>query len=333
MPEVVVGLDLHLKRTQGTVMTADGKIVKQERFPTTRRDLAEFLHGLPEGTEVALEAQGFCWPWIDLIEELGYRPLLVNPVKAKQRAEDVKTDRVDSEVLAHLTRMNWLPTVYVPGRELRQLRNLVHHRIFLQRLSTVLKNRTWSEFRKRGIEFSAGLSSQRGREIARLTGVQEICQNVEILDFIEAQRKRIDAVLMERYGRLKPVRLLQTIPGIGFVTALGMYAEICDIRRFPSPDRLAHYAGLVPRVMQSGEGTRFGREAKGNRWLKWLFIEAAWSHVNWCREGWLANVFRDACRRKRDSKKAIKIVARKLVNVVWAVLTHEEEFKVIPDKA
>ena len=43
-----------------------------------------------------------------------------------------------------------------------------------------------------------------------------------------------------------------SIPGIGFLSALTLYAEICDIRRFSSPDKLAHYAGLGPRVRQSG---------------------------------------------------------------------------------
>jgi len=57
-------------------------------------------------------------------------PLLVNPIRLKQRAEDVKTDKVDSELLAHLTRMDWLPTYYVPDKEMRWLRNLLRHRAF-----------------------------------------------------------------------------------------------------------------------------------------------------------------------------------------------------------
>ena len=47
-----------------------------------------------------------------------------------QRAEDVRTDKVDSELLTHLTRMDWLPTAYVPPKEVRQLRSLLRHRAF-----------------------------------------------------------------------------------------------------------------------------------------------------------------------------------------------------------
>jgi len=326
MPKVVVGLDLHLKRIQGTVMSMNGEIVKQEKFDTRREELKRFLSGVPAGTKVALESQGFCWPWIDFIEELGHIPLLANPIKVKARAEDVKTDKVDSELLAHLTRMDWLPTCYVPDREMRWLRNLLRHRAFRRKISTALKNRSWSEFKKRDIKLDVNLGTLKGRRKADSIGIYEVSQNMEILDVVEIQMKQIESKLVKRYGGVKPVRQMQSIPGFGFLTALTLYAEICDMKRFPNPDKLAHYAGLVPRVKQTAEHTRFGRETRANKWLKWALIEAAWSHINWCPDGRLAKVFENACRRKRDRKKAIKIVARKLVNVVWAVWTYEKEF-------
>ncbi len=153
-------------------------------------------------------------------------------------------------------------------------------------------------------------------------------QNVELLDLMDRQTKEIEAMLRRKYGQVKPVLLLMTIPGIGFLSALTLYAEICDIKRFSNPEKLAHYAGLVPRVHQSGEHAFTGKETKGDAWLKWILTEASWSHVHFCPEGHLAQVFKDARRRKGNSKDAIKIVARKLVNVVWAVWAYEREFMV-----
>ncbi|MGC8816731.1 MAG: hypothetical protein ACP5PX_02850, partial [Candidatus Hadarchaeum sp.] len=75
------------------------------------------------------------------------------------------------------------------------------------------------------------------------------------------------------------------------------------------------------------------RETKGDKWLKWALIEAAWSHINFCPEGELAKIFWNAVKRKHDKRKAIKIVARKLVNLVWAAWTYGDEFKMTPDKA
>lgn len=159
-------------------------------------------------------------------------------------------------------------------------------------------------------------------------GIFEVNQNLELLNLLDRQTKDIESMLKKRYLQLKPVQLLMTIPGIGFLSAVTLYAEICDIRRFPTPEKLAHHAGLVPRVHQSGEHTSMGRETKGDKWLKWILIEAAWSHIRFCPEGHLAKVFKEGSKRKGDSRGAIKVVARKLVNVVWAVWTHEKEFMV-----
>jgi transposase len=328
MSDVVVGLDVHLKDTQVTVMKLNGEIVKRERVRTTRAELRKSLQSVPKGSKVALESVGFCWPWVDFLDELEYEPLLANPVKVKYRAEDVKTDKVDSKLLADLTRMNWLPTCYVPPSELRALRNLLRHRAYRTRLCTGVKNRTRSEFRKRDVELDVNLGTVKGRKAASGLEIFEVNQNMELLDVMDRQNKEIEAMLERKYGQVKPVLLLMSIPGIGFISALTLYAEICDVKRFANAEKLAHYAGLVPRVHQSGEHSFMGRETRGDAWLKWILIEAAWSHVRYCPGGHLAEVFKETRKRKGNSRDAIKVVARKLVNVVWAVLTYEQEFMV-----
>lgn len=333
MPKVVVGLDLHLNNTHGTVMAMNGRIVRQERFTTSKEELERFLEGLPKNTKVALESVGFCWPWIECIEELGHTPLLANPLRLKEMPRDVKTDRIDSEWLAKLTRMDELPTVFIPEEEMRWLRSRLRHRMFRQKMSTALKNRTWSEFKKRDIEFKANLDTIKGRRMAERMGIYEVSQNMEILEIVEKQTKQVERELGGRYEDVWPVRLMRSIPGIGHTLSLTFYAEICDIRRFPTPEKLAHYSGLVPKVKQTAGHTWHGRETRGNKWLKWAFMRAAKSHIRYCPNGELAKVHRNACRRKKDEKKAIKIVARKLVNVVWELWTYGKEFKMIPDKA
>jgi transposase len=97
MSEVVVGLDVHLKETQVTIMKMNGDVVKKERVRTSKAELRRILDSVPKGSKVALESVGFCWPWIDFLSGLEYEPLLANPVKVKLRAEDVKNDKVDSK--------------------------------------------------------------------------------------------------------------------------------------------------------------------------------------------------------------------------------------------
>jgi hypothetical protein len=68
--EVVVGLDIHLKKTQVTIMKMNGDIVKKERVDTTKADLRRSLECIHRGSKVALKSVGFCWPYIDFLEEL-----------------------------------------------------------------------------------------------------------------------------------------------------------------------------------------------------------------------------------------------------------------------
>lgn len=328
MSDVVVGLDVHLKNTQVTIMKLNGEIVKRERVATTKAELRKSLELVPKGSKIALESVGFCWPWIDFLDALEYEVLLANPLKVKYRAEDVKTDRVDSKLLADLTRMNWLPTCYVPPSELRALRNLLRHRGYRTRLCTGVKNRTKSEFRKCDVDLDVNLGTIKGRKAAFELGIFEVNQNVELLELMDRQTKEIEAMLQKKYGEVEAVKLLMSIPGVGFISAFTLYAEICDVKRFSNPEKLAHYAGLVPRVHQSGEHSFTGKETKGDAYLKWILIEAAWSHIRNCPKGHLVEVFKDARKRKGNSRDAIKVVARKLVNVVWAVLTYEKEFTV-----
>jgi hypothetical protein len=68
LENVVVGLDLHLKNIQGTIMGVNGMVLSQERFRTDKESLRRFLCGVPVDSKVALESVGFCWPWIDFLE-------------------------------------------------------------------------------------------------------------------------------------------------------------------------------------------------------------------------------------------------------------------------
>ena len=74
--------------------------------------------------------------------------------------------------------------------------------------------------------------------------------------------------------------MLRTIPGIGELLGLTIAAEIGDVARFGSPRKLIGYAGLAPRVSQSGERSRTGALSKaGSRTLRWAAVEAA--HQSW----------------------------------------------------
>lgn len=327
--KLYVGLDMHLKNTQGTIMKTDGTIVKKERFPTTKENLEEFLNGVPKSTPVALEALGFCWPWIDYIEELGFDPRLASPSKLRVIADTkIKTDKIDSETIAHLTRMSWLPESYVPSKEFRKLRSLTRHRASLRKITTMCKNRIKSSLRKYGIDAEINTGTIKGRMIAKAFDILEVEQNVTLLEKIEELIKYDEKIFKEKYGNNRIVQILQSIPGFGLLTALSIYAEVCNIERFQNSDKFAHYCSLVPSTKQSAEKIHHGKILKVNKWLKWIVIEATWMHTVHCPNSRTSKAFKSAYRRKKDKNKAIIVAARKMVNMIYHLWRNKEKFDI-----
>jgi transposase len=121
------------------------------------------------------------------------------------------------------------------------------------------------------------------------------------------------------------VRLLSTIPGVGPLLGLTFAAEIGEVSRFRSPGKLIAYAGLAPRVSQSGERSQTGALSKaGSRTLRWAAVEAAnqaWRPAN----PWHAHYLRIAARHGKNPAKSS--VARKLLIAAWHMLSRDQPFK------
>ena len=145
-----------------------GREVKKGRFPTTREGLEKFSGDLPGDAKVAIEASTsgiFAYEYLD---ERGIEVHLAHPTLVKPFAKKhVKTDKVDSEVLAQLLRM--LPESYVPEGEIRDLRTTVRHRASLVRLRTSIKNRVHALLTREGIELPklSDIFGKRGMEFLK----------------------------------------------------------------------------------------------------------------------------------------------------------------------
>jgi transposase len=126
-------------------------------------------------------------------------------------------------------------------------------------------------------------------------------------------------------GKDEDVKLLMTIPGIGYYSALLVKSEIGDVNRFPFGDRLCSYAGLVPSTHASGNTVRHGGITKeGSRWLHWVMVEAAQTHVHKYETAITRAYHRIAERRGRQV--AVVAAAHKLLMCCWAVLKYRQPY-------
>ncbi|MBI2955206.1 MAG: IS110 family transposase [Chloroflexi bacterium] len=145
--------------------------------------------------------------------------------------------------------------------------------------------------------------------------------HLETLEFIEQQIVKVDASLAAATAPDPRLPLLIQLPGIGLVIATTILAAIGPISRFASASELVGYAGLGTRVHDSGETHKTGRITKaGRRDLRYVMVEAAQSAAR-THPFWKGELERLQVRLGR--KKAIVAIARKLLVVVWHVLTKE----------
>ena len=275
-----IGLDVHKRVCYGTVMDEKGQIVKRGKFSNDPQGLEEFMEGIDEAL-VAMEA-GYCWqPLYDRLEETGHDVRLAHPLKVKAIAQaKVKTDKIDSETLAHLLRADLLPESYVPPRDIRELRDRVRRRAFLVGMRTMVKNRVHSELAKRGIRLGVPLFTRNGRELLRGLGLEAVDQVLPVLDALDRQIALISGSLKRMCGEDPRASLLTTIPGVGYYIALLIVSEIGDVRRFPDSEKLCSYAGLVPIVRRSGGSTYHGGITReGSKWLRWALTQAVHTHI------------------------------------------------------
>jgi transposase len=316
-----VGIDLHRRRSFVTAISGDGEVSLRRRIANDREAFLELL-GCPDGTQVALEAT-YGWEWLaELLEDAGFDVHLAHPLRTRAiAAARVKTDAVDAAMLAQLLRAGLLPEAYIAPRELRDVRELLRHRVALVAMRTALKNRVHAILARHGILHEhADLFGKAGRQfLADLELRQAPRQRLEsLLALLDDFNREIDAAASEIDQQAKAddrVRLLCQIHGVGRYTAMLIIAEIGDVRRFRTARHLCAWAGLTPTVRSSDGKARLGHISRqGSSILRWAVVEAA-QHVP-THGGPLREQFERIAKR-RGRRVARVAVARQILTLCY----------------
>ena len=328
-----LGMDLHLNKSYMVLMNQSGNIELEGEISNSV--IKDFLKKeIPATTYAVLEATRN-WPFAyDLLTEHVQRVELAHPKQLKAiSAAAVKTDRIDARTLAHLARLNYLPTSYAAPMDIRDLRLRMRHRTWLIRQRTQCKNRIHAVLARYNLVSPVSdLFGPSGRAwlaetavMVRPTGRDVIKDNLFLIDWItQKEKKIIQDVGLDEEQRLT-YRLLTGMPGIGPITALTMIGEIGDIRRFNSPKSLCNWAGLTPKEHSSGDIVRRGRISKeGSSHLRFVLSQAAIAASRKSKR------FRSLHDRfvKRQGRKAAKVtLARKLLTVAYYVWIRGQPYR------
>lgn len=322
-----VGLDVHKEYCDATVLDENGRRIKSGKFRYTRKGFEGFFRDITDA-RVAMEA-GYCWqPAYELLESMNLQPVLAHPLKTRLIADvKVKTDAKASEALAQLLLMDWLPTAYVPPREIRELRELTRLRTYLVWERTRFKNKVHAAMVREGIRGEKNIFAKKRRLVLQEFEIDEVNRCLDIIDTLDKHINELSAEIRRRAGESEEAKLLMTIPGVGYHSAVAVLAEIGDVSRFPSPDKLASYAGLVPSTKQSGGKMVHGKLTKqGSPTLRRVLVECVWMHLIHGGDTSLTRFFRRVARRKGKQKAAVA-TARKLLHAMWAMLKEKQKFR------
>jgi transposase len=270
----------------------------------------------------------------DTLEQEGWSVEIAAAQKVKGLAPlACKTDRIDSIVLATLSHRDLVPAIWLPDPRVREERELARFRLHLVKHRSALKNRIHSTLISFGrpcpVTDPFGVE---GRGLLERLEVPEpwrgnVAAALELIDDLEEQIDAVNRRLRAGHADHPYIPLLMSAPGIGWVLAFTIAAEIGQIERFPSPAKLAGYTGLCPRVNQSGEKDRRGPLTKhGPTYLRWALLEATMHALK--HPAYSARYQRNKRRlgKQRGAKVAQIDIARRLAHAIWHMLTRNEEF-------
>lgn len=158
-----------------------------------------------------------------------------------------------------------------------------------------------------------------------------IASKFKRLQLINEELKVVDTRLDELTQTNEDMRLLRTIPGCGAVLSAMIYSEIKDIKRFRSASALARYCGIAPRRHASSSNSKHYTDRRGNRKLNYALYQLALSQIS--ASGTPVGQTYYAKKRKEGKSKlhALRCLRRRMVNVIYYVLTKREEYMVLGD--
>lgn len=335
MDTLYIGMDLHKSTSSFCVMDGGGTIITERRVPTTPERVTAFITAL--GTQprlvVALEPVSQWYLYADLLETLGVEVHLAHPRKLKAiAAATAKTDKLDARIIADHLRTNHLPEAYHAPAHVRAWKEIVRTRSALVQMRTQTKNRIHAILFKNGCTppmrslFTVrGIAWLRSRALAPHF-THAIATHLSVIESLNASIADTDRQISATVRETAAMTLLKTIPGIGDVLAATIMAEIGDIQRFAHPKQLHAYAGLAPRVRNSGEKSWHGPITKqGSAWLRYAAVEAVVCMARTRHDSDLKDYYRTV-QANRNQQTATVATARKLLTIIWSVLRNERPF-------
>lgn len=332
-----VGLDVSLNSVFVCIVDKEGKVVREEEVSSTPESIGKYLleTGL-EITKIGLESGSLTHYLTEGLRVLKYEVVVMESRKmAAILAVTInKTDKNDARGIANALRVGHYKECVHRSIDSLEIRTLLHGRGTLVEGRTDIVNSIKGHLKPYGIKLGKGTDKSFRQKVEkeisplRASVQKTIKALLSVLDTFETEIKALDKEVI-RLGRHDPdVELLQTIDGVGPITALAFKAEMDNPARFENSKDAGAYVGLTPTQYASGETQRQGGISKrGSRRTRCLLVEAATSLLLRSKKWSQLKAWGMKLMKKKGAKKAIVAVARKMAVTMHRMLITKEPFK------
>lgn len=332
--DTMIGVDLAkaVFQLHATSMTGQLRFCKK----LSRQSFLKFMAEQPPAV-VVLEACGSAHYWTREMTGLGHEVKLIAPQYVKPFVKRQKNDAADAEAIVIAAQRPEMRFVEPKSAEQQGRAMLFRARARLVQQRTELVNMLRAFLYELGYVVPQGINNM-PRIAAIITEPNSDLPEIariecrDLLEQIEAMTVRIatsDRRIKDLAGQADMARRLQTMPGVGPMTALAVEAFAPPMESFKCGRDFAAWLGLVPKQHSSGGKTRHGRVSKaGQSDIRQLLIMGAMSRLNWMgrksipEASWLASML----ARKPRMLVAIAL-ANKMARMIWAMLTKQEDYR------
>ena len=334
MEITTVGLDLAKNVFQVHAIDEAGDVVVRKAL--RRRQMIPFFSKL-EPCLIGMEACGTSHFWAQTLSGLGHEVKLMPPAYVKPYVKRGKTDAGDAEAICEAVSRPTMRFVAIKSPEQQSVLALHRTRDLLIRQRTQLVNMIRAQLAEFGIALAKGI-----QHALRLVGqlldgealdipslaIKVLMALAEQVRDLQARVQDLDKMLMTWFRGNEVAKRLETIPGIGIITASALAATVTDPHQFGSGRQFAAWLGLTPRANSSGGKERLGRISKmGDQYLRRLLVNGMTSQLRWVRQRPDHHPWVNGLLQRKPPKLVAVAMANKAARIAWAVMTRGEVYR------
>ena len=337
MQITTIGLDLAKNVFQVHGVDAEGTVVVRRKL--RRAKVREFFAGLTPCL-VGMEACGTAHFWARELIAMGHQVKIMPPSYVKAYVRRGKTDAADAAAICEAVMRPHMRFVPIKTEDQQAALMLHKARELLVRQQTMLINAIRGHMAELGMiapqgsakikDLIAVIQDSEDQSIPALAraALQPLVHQMQTLD---GQVEVLDRMIMAWHKTNETSRRLATIPGVGVITASAIAATVADPSFFSSGREFAAWLGLTPKQNSSGGKERLGRiSKKGNTYIRRLLVTGATSMLRYARAKTAAGAdWVNGLLQRRPARLVTVAMANKTARIAWAVMTKEENFRVL----